>query len=470
MKSITAIVLILGSAAPTATFASAEGGVGGSASAQVDPVSQWNAIAVKATVTADEAPLPQTRTLAMVQLAIHDALNAIDARFERYAFMGTAEAGASVEAAIAAAARDAFAAAVIVAEGPGFGTAEQQAAAVAQVDKAYAAVLAEIPEGSDKANGVAVGQAAAAAIVALRNKDHAADMVPYIPGTEAGDWQPTPNPIPFDPPAPADLLPAGFPGWGRVTPFALRDSTQFEPAGPPDLTSSRYARDFNEVKAIGEQHSTTRTADQSAIARFWYEASGASWSRIASVVAQSRGLDTWQTARLLALVNVATADGFIAGFQAKYDFNFWRPVTAIRFTSALNPETEPDFNWSTLLDTPNVPDYPSTHSVLGGAASQVLRRFFRRDDIAFTTTSGVPFPGLTRSFSSFSQAARQNGDSRVFCGIHFRSAVEDGIREGTQIGRFVFNHILRALERDEGEHDDRDRDHNDSQDARNLSD
>jgi vanadium-dependent haloperoxidase-like protein len=425
----------------------------GSAAAVVDPVSNWNAIAVQATLTAGQTITP-SRTLAIAQVAIHDALNAIDSRYERYAFTGQAQPGASTDAAIAAAARDALVGAIAVGALPfvGFGTPATQALAVAQVDAAYAAALAAIPDGLSKSDGIAIGQAAAAAILSLRSTDHATTLVTYTPGTQPGDWQPTPNPVPFDPPAAADHLPAVLPGWGQVTPFVLQRSNQFEPSGPPSLSGKCYADDYNEVKAIGEKNSATRTAEQTSIARFWFEGSPSGWSRIARVVAQSQGLNSWDTARLLALVNLAMADGFIAGFETKYDFNFWRPVTAIRAGDTDgNDATVADPTWSTLLNTPAIPDYTSTHSVLGGAASDVLRRFFGDDDMPFTTTSGVPFAGLTRSYASFSQAAAENGESRIYAGIHFRSAVEDGIAQGKKIGGFVFTHALQPLDQNDGD-------------------
>jgi hypothetical protein len=421
-------------------------------STAADPVSDWNTIAAQSAITAGQNGIVASRTLAMAQIAVHDALNAIDSRYERYAFRGTAPAGASIEAAVAAAARDALVGAIAVGPLPfvGFGNPTLQGNAVTQVNAAYATALRGIPNGSSKNDGVAVGQAAAAAIIARRSTDHATTLVTYIPGTRPGDWQPTPNPVPANPAAPADFLAAVLPGWGQITPFVLHRSSQFEPDGPPALTSRRYARDYNEVKAIGEQYSSTRTDEQSTIARFWYEGSPTGWSRIARVVAQSQNLNSWDTARLLALINMAMADGFIAGFATKYDFNFWRPVTAIRAGDTDgNDETMADPNWSTYLNTPAIPDYTSTHSVLGGAASEVLRRYFHDDDIAFTTTSGVPFAGITRSFDAFSQAARENGASRIYAGIHFRSAVEDGIKQGKKIGRFAFTHTLRRLNGDD---------------------
>jgi hypothetical protein len=425
--------------------------------ADVNAVQAWNTVAVQATLTAGENAVVQSRTLAIVHVAIHDALNSIDSRYERYAFKADVQTGASVDAAVAAAARDALVGAIAVGPlpfPPQFGTPALQALAVAQVNTAYAMVLAGIPDGTAKSKGITLGQGAAAAILALRSTDHATAVVTYTPGTQPGDWQPTPNPIPFDPPAAADHLPAVLPAWGHVTPFVLRRSTQFEPDGPPRLSGKRYARDYNEVKAIGEKSSAIRTAEQTSIARFWYENASATWSRIALVVAHSQGLNLWDTARLLALLNLAMADGVIAGWETKYDFNFWRPVTAIRAGDTDgNDATIADPNWSSLLNTPAHPDYTSTHSILGGASSEVLRRFFHNDDVPFMTTSGVPFAGLTRSFASFSQAAAENGNSRIYAGIHFRSAVEDGIQQGQQIGRFVFTHALQPLD-----HDDEDRD------------
>ena len=410
----------------------------------------WNSVAVQATLTAGQNGITQSRSLAIAHIAIHDALNAIDARYQRYALTADVERSASADAAVAASARDALIGAIAVGALPftGFGTPATQAAAVAQVDAAYAAMLALIPDGTAKAAGIALGQRAAQAILARRSSDQATTLTPYTPGTRPGDWQPTPNPIPADPPAAADRLPALLPGWGNVTPFVLRRSTQFDPGGPPVLSGPTYARDYDEVKSIGAQHSASRTAEQSAIARFWYEPSPAAWSRITRSVAQAADLDAWDTARLLALVNVAMADGYIAGFETKYSVNFWRPVTAIRAGDTDgNQRTVADPTWSSFLNTPPVPDYTSTHSVLGAAAAEVLRRFFRRDVLPFTTTSGAPFAGITRSFSSFSQAAEENGLSRIYAGIHFRSAVEDGINHGSRIGAWVSGRILQPLNR-----------------------
>ncbi len=387
-----------------------------------DEVTDWNATATSAAAAVGLTGPRHTRVFAMAHAAMHDALNSIDRRYTPYALDMRADPNASPAAAVAAAAHD-----VLVHE-----ISNQQAFFDAQ----YAASLAIIPDGVAKNNGIAVGQAAAAAILALRSMDGSTATVTYIPGTGPGVWQPTP---------PA-FLAANLPGWGSVTPFALRNSSQFGPDRPEyfDLTSEEYTTDFNEVKIIGAVNSSIRTAEQSEIARFWYEGSGLGWNRLARIVSAQQGLDLWQNARLFGLLNFAMADGFIAGFETKYLYNFWRPVTAIRAADADdNPNTVADVTWSSFLVTPNIPDYTSTHSVLGAAAAEVLARFFDDNVIPFTTTSGAPFPGITRSFTSFSQAAQENADSRVYAGIHFRTACEDGLKQGRKVGKFAVLHFLK---------------------------
>jgi len=384
----------------------------------------------------------QTRTLAMVHAAIHDALNTLDERYRRYAYTGPLLPGGSPEAAVAAALHG-----VLVGVTPDFGNAGQQAAALAAANSDYDASLALIPDGTAKADGIAAGRAAAAAILALRTGDGATlAAIPYVPPIGPGFWQPTPNPVPANPPGVISFLPANLPGWGNVTPFALNDGTQFRPDGPPALDSPDYAVAYNEVKSVGAQFSTTRTDEQSEIARFWYEGSQVGWNRITRTVAASRGLDLWEQARLVALVNIAMADGFIAGWNIRFYYHFWRPVTAIRAGDTDgNTETAADPGWNTYLNTPPIPDYPSTHSALGAAAAEVLARFFGDDEIAFVTTSGAPFGGITRQFSSFSQAAQENADSRVYAGIHFRTACSDGLKLGGKIGKFAVGHVLPPL-------------------------
>jgi hypothetical protein len=390
-----------------------------------DIVTDWNVIATTTAPAAGMNPLLQSRIYAMVHAATHDALNAIEPRYQPYVFQAHST-GASPEAAVAAAAHG-----VLTSEIPA-----QQAA----LDAAYVSSLSGVPDGPAKSYGILVGQAAAAAILSVRHNDGSTAIVPYTPGTGPGVWVPTP---------PA-FLPAISPGWGNVTPFVLNSGEQFRP-DPPDyfnLGSEEYARDYNEVKRIGEMNSTTRTVQQSEIARFWYEGSPVGWNRIARVVSSQAGLDLWENGRLFALVNFAMADGFIAGFNIRFFYNFWRPVTAIRAgDSDGNSNTAADPAWSSYLVTPPIPDFPSTHSVLGAAAAEVLARSLGTDFVTFSVESGAPFPGILRSYDSFSQAAQENAQSRVYAGIHFRSACTHGLRIGENIGASASKHYLQPVSR-----------------------
>lgn len=405
-----------------------------------DDVITWNARTLTVITTNGQNGIVQTRSLAMVHAAIHDALNAIEPRYERYVFQGSVSDGASADAAIASAAYHVLAGLI-----PSYGSPAQQAAAEAQLTGFYASSLALIQDAPSKTAGITVGASTADAILEARTGDGALANTPYVPLIGPGFWQPTPNPVPANPlSGGVGFAAALLPQWGDVNPFVLRTGAQFRPDGPPSLTSEQYATDYNEVKSIGAQFSATRTAEQSEIARFWYEGSQVGWNRIARVVATERGLDPWDQGRLFALVNFAMADGFIAGFNTRYTYHFWRPVTAIRAGDTDdNPATEADPSWSTYLNTPAIPDYPSTHSVLGAAAAEVLGRFFDDDQFAFTTTSGAPFGGITRSFASFTQAALENADSRVFAGLHFRTACRDGVWLGGRIGMFAVRHYLK---------------------------
>jgi membrane-associated phospholipid phosphatase len=378
-----------------------------------EPVAHWNAVAAQAYApTEGTQPLPQSRTFAIMHAAIHDALNAIDRRFVPYTPGLAAASGASIDVAVATAARE-----VLVTLIP------EQAALV---DKAYHHVFVGIPEGPAKAAGIAVGRAAAQATLNRRAKDgvDAATQPVYVPKATAGDYQFTP---------PFDL--AFLPGWGRLEPFAIA-LADHRLDGPLPVTSRQYARDLAHVQAIGALASRTRTAEQSTIAKFWYEDSPLGWNRITNTVVRQRGLDSWDAARAFALVNFALADGYIAGFEAKYAFRFWRPVTAIRAAGEDgNPHTNADPAWQPFLTTPPVPDYPSTHTVVGAAAAAVLIALFG-DTVGYDTTS-LTLPGVTRHYTGFSAAARENGLSRVCAGIHFQRAVTDGLKQGRSIGRAV---------------------------------
>jgi membrane-associated phospholipid phosphatase len=379
----------------------------------VNAVVHWNSIAGEAFAPSQGTnPMAQSRTLAILHAAIHDALNAIDRRYQPYTPGLPAAPQASAEAAVAAAARE-----VLVNLLP------EQAALV---ERAYGEALATVGHGPARAAGIATGQAAAWANMSRRQDDGAATAAQpvYVPGHGAGEYQLTP---PFDF--------AAQPGWGRVRPFII-ELREHALEGPLPLASEQYARELWQVRRIGHVDSPTRTAEQSEVARFWYEDSPLGWNRIANTVMRRRALDAWEAARAFALVHFAMADGFIAGFDAKYRHRFWRPVTAIQAAGTDgNPLTRPDAAWQPFLATPPVPDYPSTHTVLGWAAAQVLIELFG-DQMPYAITS-LTLPGVTRHYRGFSQAAQENGLSRLYAGIHFPYAVKEGRRQGRGIGRAV---------------------------------
>jgi hypothetical protein len=343
---------------------------------------------------------------------------------------------------------------VLVGVVPSVGTPAQKVAASAIIEDAYMAAMSRGAAGPAKVQGVALGRAAGAARLALRKDDGATRDAPYTPGTGPGKWRPHPNPDPPNPPiANPDLArgyaPSGFPGWGNVTPFTLLSAAQFWLPGPPALTSEAYARDYrdyNEIKSVGGQVSQARTADQTEIARFWFQGPP-SWYLMARTVASQRSLDAWDSARLLGLTSMAMADAYIAGFKIRYVYDLWRPVTAIREGDTDgNDATAGDPSWNSHQNTPNVSDYPSTQSTFSGAASTVLAGVLG-DQVAFTITSGAPFPDIKRSFKSFSQAARESADSRVYAGIHFRTACEDGLILGRKVGQRVLALYLQPVQK-----------------------
>jgi PAP2 superfamily protein len=415
-------------------------------SAGANEVVQWNETTMKAIAANGQNNIVSTRTLAMVQGAVHDAVNVINRRYDAYYFDGPGDPAASPDAAVAAAAHT-----VLVGIVSASGTPAQRGAALGLVDQAYAASMARVKDGPARNKGVAVGRAAGASMLTLRKDDGAARDAPYTPGVGAGRWQPHPNPVPANPPiANPDLargyLPSAQTGWGNVTPFTLLSASQFWLPGPPALTSPTYARDFNEVKNVGGKVSTVRTDEQTQIARFWFEGPGA-WNTIARTVLTSRSADAPDSARVLALMNFAMADAYIAGFKIRYVYDLWRPVTAIREgDNDGNDATAGDPTWDSHQNTPAVSDYPSTQSTFSAAAAVVLANLLG-DQTSFTFTSGKPFDGITRSFTSFSQAARESADSRVYAGIHFRSACEDGLALGRKVGQRVANIYLQPVKK-----------------------
>lgn len=381
--------------------------------ARADEAMRWNQLATEVAARAKTDPLTESRWFAMMHLAMHDALNAIEPRYAPWRSGLAPAPGASPEAAVAAAAHG-----VLVELAP---------AGRAEFDAALARTLDGVGHGGARALGEATGRSAAAQVLAARRDDGADRKVARPAGTRPGEYRPTPP----------DHTPAFMAQWPRVRPFALRSAAQFRPAPPPAVSGAEARHDLEVVREIGGQGGTARTAEQDEIARYWYENSTQGWNRITRALVEARRPDLWESARWFALVNVAMADGFIAGFEAKYHFDYWRPVTAIHETG--------EKEWMPNLWTPPVPDYPSTHTVLGAAAATALARGIGLDFVPFSTTSGGEYPGITRKFWSLSEAAHENGCSRVFAGIHFPTAVAAGLVHGQQVGRWVAESVLAPL-------------------------
>lgn len=392
-------------------------------------VTDWNLAAFQIIRTADgyRNPLLASRALAMMHLAMHDAVNAAQPRYRRYADAVQAAPATGATPTDAAVAAASAAHDVLAALYP-------QPAAVALGKAELEKALLEAGVGAEIAAGLAVGKAAAAAVLARRANDGSQGQEPYVEGTQPGQYRFTP---PFDF--------ALMPHWRLVTPFALNSAAQFRTAAAPALTSAAYARDLDEVRRVGAKAAgAARSADETHYAAFWYEFSDIGWNRVARAASARVKQDLWDRARSFALLNAAMADAYIAGWDSKFAHNVWRPVTAIRLAGLDgNPQTVPDAAFEPLLPTPPVPDMPSTHSALGMAAATVLAHTFGRDRIGFSFASSTALPGgAVRSFESFSQAARENADSRVKAGLHFRFAVDAGLQLGWQIGQHVVHTAL----------------------------
>jgi len=386
--------------------------------AYADVVTDWNTAALNA-IRLEKTPPPKaSRALAILHASIYDAVNGIDRRYEVYFVPSAVPASASRAAAASAAAHK-----VLVALFP---------ADAASFEDLNTATLAAISDGPQKSHGIDWGESVANQILASRANDGSNAVVSPPTGSGPGFWVPTP-------PAFAAYL---LPQWGFVTPFAMTSSSQFRPPGPPlPLDSPKCVADAAEVKALGAAVGSTRNSDQSQIAQFWADGGGTEtppghWNSIAQIVGAAQHNTLEQNARLFALLNIAMADAAICAWDAKYTFDFWRPVTAIRSAGGA------DATWSSYIGTPPFPDYVSGHSTFSGAASTVLAMFYGTDYISFTTGSDF-LPGVTRTFSSFSAAADEAAVSRLYGGIHFRAANEDGQASGILIGKWTSTNYLQ---------------------------
>jgi membrane-associated phospholipid phosphatase len=390
-----------------------------------DAVLDWNSAALDAIRADKTAPPIAARDLAMMQVAVFDAVNAITGGYHGYVMHRHGPKDASAPAAVAQAAHD-----VLTAVFP------EQAATF---DAKLASSLSG-QKGPGVNKGVALGRDSARAILKARKDDGSTDQVTYTVGSGPGVWQPTPPAFSTNP-----LLPQ----WPGVTPFAVPGGNTFRPPGPPALGSAEYAAALDEVKSLGAVNSTTRTPDQTEIANFWADGAGTAtppghWNQIAADVGTARHNTLAQNARMFALLDVALADAGICCWDCKYQFNFWRPVTSIRAADTDgNPATTADPSWTPLLVTPPFPTYVSGHSTVSAAAATELADFFGTDKVHFATGDDT-LPGVTRSFDSFSAAAAEAGQSRIYGGIHYQFDNQDGLALGRKVGSYVFSHVLVA--------------------------
>jgi membrane-associated phospholipid phosphatase len=385
------------------------------------PVIDWNQVLLSIVNTpgAQPANVQPTRNFAILHAAIYDAVNSIDRTHEPYLISVRGPRSASETAAADAAAHTALV---------GLYPAQQSS-----LDADYSAELAKVPDGPAKDKGVHLGQQIASDLLAIRAIDGSSVIPPpFVAGTNPGDYRPTPPNLPTP----------VFTTWGQVTPFVLDSGDQFRPTPPPALTSNAYAAALNEVESLGSATSTTRTAEQTQIGQFWNPPIQNFWNQIAETVALSHHSDLPTTARLFAALNLSFADSAIAFYDAKYTYQLWRPVTAIRLADTDgNPNTVADPNWLPLAgNTAADPSYPGAHSTISAAGADVLGSFYG-DKQHFSLTSPA-LPGVTRSFSSFSAAAEEAGLSRIYSGQHTRLDHVAGLALGHDVAGFVLHNAL----------------------------
>lgn len=395
-----------------------------SAMANADVVLDWNNILL--TTLESQNPFAQARYAAITQLAVFEAVNAVTGHYKPYLGTITAIPGSSPEAAAISAAH-----AVLKSYFP---------ADAASLDMALAHSLASIPDGPAKVNGIAVGEAAAAAMIAARVNDGSSPPEFYTPASsDPGQWQLTPS----CPAAGGILL-----QWRNVTPFAVQNSSQFRSDPPPELTSRRYARSYNEVKEVGDANSTYRSPHQSDVATFYSLVSAVgAWNAVAGQLAVEQDTSLSENARTLALLDMAISDAMVTVMETKYHYTFWRPETAIH-EGALdnNARTDPDPAYEPFILTPCFPSYPSAHASASYAAREILARIFgnRRHSLTLSTPA---LPGLVLQYRNLTEITDDIDDARVYGGIHFRYDQETGGEQGIDIGRYVYTEKLRCIKR-----------------------
>lgn len=390
-------------------------------------VLDWNAVMMAAIRLDNSGPTLSTRNLAILHLAIYDAVNSVERTHQEYEFLLDPPGPTSAEAAAAGAGYE-----ILKVLYPGVR---------ARADDTFETWRAGAPNNDATIQGLALGTEVARRILDSRAGDGSATDVPYIPSSAPGAWRRTP---PF-------FRPPVTPGWRYVRPFAIPEVEPFVPPPPPPLDSPAYARDFDEVRLLGRRTSTVRTEEQGLIAVFWSDFSYTAmppghWHEIAAGIARGAGTELAATARLMALLGLAQADAAIVCWETKYRFNLWRPVTAIqRADEDGNPETEADPTWEQLLGAPPFPSYTSGHSTFSKASSEVLTAFYGTDAITFTASSDS-VPGVFRTYDSLAACADEVGMSRIYGGIHYGFDNRQGKLSGARIARHVVSNWLLPLE------------------------
>jgi len=416
------IFLVIGSLVTTLILSSTKASgntIANGSSGSGTIVIAWNKelLHIVQTPGAQPTTVHPTRSFAILHAAIYDAIVSITRDAPAYLFSVSAPRNARADAAAATAGHD-----TLTALYPTWKAA---------LDQQLAAELATIPNGAGKQQGIQVGQTVAARLIAIRANDgSAATPEPFVPGNQPGNYRPTPPKFP----APV------FTNWGNVTPFVLNNAAQFRPAPPPALTSQAYADALNEVKSLGQNTSTARTPDQTVIAKFWAGPIWNTWNEIAEHAALAHHTNLETTARLFAALNLSFADSAIAFYDAKYHYQLWRPVTAIRLAGTDgNPATVGNPTWTPLAVTAADPSYPGAHSTISATGATVLSAFFGNQD-QIQVTSDV-LPGVVRTFASYNDVATEAGLSRIYAGQHTRLDHEAGLELGHAVAQFVLPHF-----------------------------
>ncbi len=385
--------------------------------ASADAVCEWNTTAGEIIVYARMGPPPAYRTLAIANTAAYEAVNAITRRYPASPLKLEAAPGTSVDAAVAAAHRTALSKLLPT----------QQSA----IDQAYQAAMAKIADGAAKSSGIALGEQAATAVLAARSDDGAVAPETYRPLTSAGVYVPT-------------VLPAA-PHWPKRKPWLMTNPAQFRPGPPPALTSPLWARDYNEIKAIGGKSNSRRTAEQTQIASFWEATLPPVYTGIVLSVAEAPGREITQNARLFAAVAQAADDALVAVFDAKYHYNFWRPVTAIRNGDLDgNDATERDASWTPFIETPMHPEYPCAHCTVAGAVGTVVQAEIGTGSLPALATTSYLLKGPARKWSKIDEFIQEVANARIYDGVHFRNSTEVGTALGKQVGALAVGKFLAA--------------------------